>query len=113
METGRPETRAGLVRTAPAQVGLADVVCCFGNATGKSVVCRARLSITAGFSRREYPPRVQSFPRQTAALCPRHVLSLSVHKRRRAPSYRGMVETRGASRIPSNSLAGPVLVRTF
>ena len=62
METGRRETRARLVRTAPAQVGLADVVCCFGNATGKSVVCRARLSITARFSRREWPARVQSFP---------------------------------------------------
>src|SRR4051812_27855068 len=111
MEAGRHETRAWLVRAAPAKAGLADVVCRFGNATGKSVVHRPCLPTTPGLPRCQQPAHAQSLPRQTSALSPRDVLSLSVHIRRRASSDRCVVETGGASRISPNTLAGPVPVK--
>src|SRR5439155_21459270 len=51
METRRRETGTGLVRAAPAKTRLADVVCGFGNAAGKSVDWRPSLQTVAGLPR--------------------------------------------------------------
>src|SRR6516164_3515833 len=112
MESGRRKTRAALERAASAQTGLADVVCGFGNATVNSVADRAPLPITSGLPRCERFARAQPLSRQSAALRSYDVLSLSVHNDRGASSDWRVVETRGAPRISSDALAGPVPVKT-
>ena len=48
MEARRRETRARLVRAAPTETRLADVVCRAGESAGKSVVFRANRQTIAG-----------------------------------------------------------------
>src|SRR5437762_13968545 len=93
METWRRETRAGLVRAAPAETGLADVVCRFGNAARKSVVRRTDLPIASRLAWNKRLARKQPIPAQTAALHSSDVLSLSIYNRGRASPDRHMVET--------------------
>ena len=57
MEARRRETRTRLVRAAPTEARLADVVCRSGEPAGKFVVFRANRQTIAALTRREWVAR--------------------------------------------------------
>src|SRR5437867_11054670 len=105
METGRRETRAGLVCAASTEARLADVVCRLGKPAAKSVACRPHGQTIARLTRRGSIARKPSVSRHAAPLYSRNVLPLSVHDNERASANRRVVETAGAARISANGLA--------
>src|SRR5438874_825896 len=108
METGRRETRAGLVRTPSTETGLADVVRSARELSGKPVVWQADCPVAGRLARCEPIAREESVPPRTATLHSRNVLSLSFHDVARTPRDRRVVETRTTSGIFAHGFSGPV-----
>src|SRR6266481_6368262 len=84
METRRRKTGTGLVRAAPAKTRLADVVCRFGNAAGKSVDWRPDRQTAAGLPRCRPIARTQPVSDKP----PRYVRAMYYRYRFTTPSER-------------------------
>src|ERR1700730_14486906 len=80
METGRRETRAGLVRAASAEARLADGVRRAGKLPTQSMVSWIGLSTVAKQTGSDSIARAQSIPKFSSALCSRAILRLSIHQ---------------------------------
>src|SRR5437764_12846139 len=97
METRRRDACARLVRTAPAKIGLADVVRSARNLSGKPVVCQADCQAAGRLARCEPIDRDESIPSRTAALHSRDILWLRFYDVARTTRHRDVVETRRSS----------------
>src|ERR1700730_10313823 len=105
METGRRETRAGLVRAASAEARLADVVRRAGKLRTQSMVSWIGLATVAKQTGSDSIARAQSIPKFSSALCSRAILRLSIHQCGGTPTIGRLVEAARDGRIHAGSVA--------
>src|SRR6266508_393689 len=99
METWRREAPSRLRRAAPAAIGLADVVCCIGQLSTKSVVREFMRPLAPRLARGARVAGTKSVPRKAATLRARHALHVSLHPSRRAQTDWRVVAARVGARI--------------